>query len=415
MLNFIFLSWFFSFGLGQFGNLFRSSYGGIYACDFLAIIWVLYATLYLLIGKKTRIFIPKVYFLFLAFLFWNIVLYVISSQKFSAEEMILSFFYLFRLIFYTLGILLFYNLRYQNILREPNVEKLILLEALFLAISGFIQLIVFPDFSKIDPGLGWDPHKNRLLGTFFDPNFMGATLVGLVNILLGFEANNPQKKSAPNLWLFLIFLAIFLTFSRSAWLMLAVSIFLWGIVKYRGLLVVSILIALLAYLAIPRVQTRISSVTDPADSAHFRLISWKNTLKVAKDNLWLGFGYNTFRFTQKDYGFLGSGLGGHSGGGSDSSLLLILATTGLPGFFLFLPFLVFPWISSGMRILKKQDATSWDFTFFSLLPALLVNSFFINSLFYPPILFLWNLALGGTTLFCIEPLNSSRKYFPPNP
>jgi len=414
MLDFIFLSWFFSFGLGQFGNLFKSSYGGLYVCDFLAVVWVVYSTFYLLINKKTRIFIPKIYFLLLAFLFWNTILYVISSQNFSAEEMILSFFYLFRFVFYAFGILLFYNLCCQNILKEQNMAKLILLEALFLAILGFVQLIIFPDFSKINPNLGWDPHKNRLLGTFFDPNFMGATLVGCVNILLGFWENNAKKKNIHNFWLFLIFLAIFLTFSRSAWLMLTISIFLWGIIKYRGLLAVSILIALLAYLAVPRVQTRISAVTDPADSAHFRLISWKNTWKVAKDSLWIGSGYNTFRFTQKDYGFLGSGLGGHSGGGSDSSLLLILATTGIPGFLFFFSFLCFPWISSVKKILKRQNAFSWDFILFSFMPALLVNSFFINSLFYPPILFLWNLTLGGATLFCIEPSDSSQKCCPPN-
>ena len=120
----------------------------------------------------------------------------------------------------------------------------------------------------------------------------------------------------------IILISIILTFSRSSWAMFGTIILIYGIFKYRKLLFLAFLIAFLAYFAVPRIQTRISGATDPSDSAYFRFISWGHALEIAKDNLLLGVGYDTYRYYQKDYGFFEIGeTGGHSGSGVDSSLL----------------------------------------------------------------------------------------------
>lgn len=128
----------------------------------------------------------------------------------------------------------------------------------------------------------------------------------------------------------------------------------------------------------PRIQTRIAGLTDPADSAHFRLISWQNTLKIISDRPLFGVGFNNMRAVKAKYGYLNPDtLENHSASGSDSSFLLVFATTGVIGFLIFI----------GAYYFALLDKPSLFFSAFIF--ALLLGSQFINSLFFPQIMFLW--------------------------
>jgi len=160
--------------------------------------------------------------------------------------------------------------------------------------------------------------------------------------------------------------------------MLGVAVLLYGLARSKKLVILALFIALMAYLAVPRIQTRLTGITDPADSAHYRLISWQNTLNIARDNLFLGVGYNAFKEAQIRYGYITPDtINEHSAAGSDSSLLLVLATTGIFGLIVFLVGLLLP-------ILKLRNV----FSVLVIIP-LILGSNFVNSLFYPPIMFLW--------------------------
>jgi len=381
LINLLSVFWFLSLCLGQFSALFGSVLGKFYLFDLVGVCFLVFGFFYLLASKKRSFAVPKEYFPMFGFMFIGFVSLIFGFGKFSASELAYSSFYLFRFVVYFFSGILIYNLLKQDVLSEKFLVRLVALSAVLLAVAGFLQLIFLPDFTVLDSSFGWDPHKNRLASTFFDPNFLGAYFVLCLNFFLGFRAH--LKKFFVPLVLLCI-LCTLLTFSRSTWLMLAISIFVWGLFKYRIVLALSFILAFCTYFAVPRIQTRISGITDPADSAHFRLISWKNTLNIAKDHLILGIGYNTFRFVQKDYGYFGVDLGGHSGGGSDSSLLLVLATTGMLGFLSFIAFFI-------NLILKslKDVRVSRNLFLIASFSGLLVESFFINSLFYPQVLFLW--------------------------
>jgi O-antigen ligase len=156
------------------------------------------------------------------------------------------------------------------------------------------------------------------------------------------------------------------------------------------LLLTFLIIAFATYFAIPRIQTRVAGITDPADSAHFRLVSWSNTLSIIQDNLLLGVGFNTFRYAQKEYGLVDySGYESHGASGSDSSLLFVLATTGIFGLMFFLGGFMQPLFKSKNLLLK------------TLIVSLLLESFFINSLFYPQILIIWIVLLINYSTFDI--------------
>jgi len=118
-----------------------------------------------------------------------------------------------------------------------------------------------------------------------------------------------------------------------------------------------------------------------------RLINWKQSLIIAKDHPFFGVGFNTYRYAQKNYGFLEekNWQVSHAGAGADSSLLFVLATTGIVG------------LSAYLLLLKRiLDAlfsiplSPPSLAAFASLLALLVHSLFANSLFYPWIMgWLW--------------------------
>lgn len=375
MLRFLYYLTLISLTLGQFTNLSKSEGANIYIFDGLVFASALISSFYFLSVQK-KLKIPVSFGYFLGFIFVGGVSLLLHSYKYGAMELVASAFYIVRFISYLLFAVTTYNLVLINKMTRAEVFNSIVYSGIVVVALGVIQLILLPDFEKLDPSLGWDPHKNRLASTFFDPNFVGAYLVLCVMILIERAKN---FSVASGFMLVVLLSGIILTFSRSAWLMFAVSILIYGLMKNRKLLLVSLIVMFLAYYSVPRIQTRISGTTDPADSAQFRWVSWSNTLKVIKDQPVLGVGYNTLRYIQKDYGFTDEDTFlKHSASGSDSSLLFITATSGLVGLGLFLAGLFTP-------LLKKEA----DFLYVLVIISLLVESQFINSLFYPQILFVW--------------------------
>ncbi|MGA1047546.1 MAG: hypothetical protein ACO3UU_06025, partial [Minisyncoccia bacterium] len=65
---------------------------------------------------------------------------------------------------------------------DNQLWYMVFISAIILSILGFIQLILFPDFSFMAQ-YGWDPHQGRLLSTWYDPNFLGGFL-GLAAIII---------------------------------------------------------------------------------------------------------------------------------------------------------------------------------------------------------------------------------------
>jgi O-antigen ligase len=377
--------------LGQLGRIPGLPEGvGIYVTDVLVAMTVVWWVAHSLAVKRS-LKIPKLGFYILAFAFIALLSLVNGARYLeSVAEVLVSASYLLRWIIYA-G--LYFVVADTQTHLKGVFGKVLIVSGVVLALAGFVQLALFPDWSLF-LAYGWDPHKNRLLSTFFDPNFTGIYLVLTINLLFGWRISAGGVKppasggaGAP-IWCFYAGLlvcgtALVLTFSRSAWLAMAVSIFVWGVFKSRKLLIGALLIGFLAYFAVPRVQTRIAGGTDPDDSARLRFQSWSNTLQIAKEHPVLGVGFNTFRYAQAREGLFDwrQPLGGHAGAGSDSSLLLVFATTGILGFLSYLGIL------GRIGVVGLQSRAILKL---SVLAALLVNSLFINSLFYPPImLFFW--------------------------
>lgn len=258
------------------------------------------------------------------------------------------------------------------------------LAAAALVVLGFAQLRIFPDFRFMVPE-GWDPHIGRLLSTWFDPNFIGG-FFSFVALIAGALALHLSGKLRIALWTLaaLLFTGMVLTFSRSGYAAFIAGAVVLTILTSRRLFLLLVVIAGLVFMSVPRVQDRVMGAVQIDETAQLRVTSWKNALEVAHDYPITGIGYNTYRYVQVDYGFQRDAAE-HSAGGSDSSLLTLLVTTGPLGLAAYL------WIIWAMASIawnaRREGSDAFErglgLGALAALVSVVAHSLFINSLLFP--------------------------------
>lgn len=362
--------------------LFKNT-GAITLTDLLVIFLDAVFLMYALLIKKSLILPPKIFIPFLFFAQIVILSIIFALNFFPFDQIIVSSLFAVRFLTY-----FFICIVVLNLVKKSEILKFV---NLFLAIgalftlSGFVQFLIFPDFTPI-VRFGWDPHRYRLASTFLDPNYAGY----LLSVLIAFATSLYlyQRKTIYLILCFLASFALILTLSRSSYLAVIAVILIIGFIKSPKILVLASLIFLLSFITVPQVKARIIGAVTFDETAQSRIKSWQNAITIFKNNPVLGTGFNTYRFAQAKSGFfsLDDPLGGHSGSGSDSSFLLILATTGLIGAscFLFLLMSIF------LEFSKQLKSNYLHLAAFSAFAGILVHSQLVNSFFFPQImLILW--------------------------
>jgi len=322
-----------------------------------------------------------------AFLFVAIGLasLLLNSSQMDTGAFLSSAFYGVRFAsFYFLSVLVFKQSK------EEKSTTLWLLAGftLLLSLAGFIQLKVMPDFTNLE-NLGWDPHQNRLLSTWFDPNFVGGFFAFIIPMLLGAALDQKALRKIFLPVVGLATVALVLTLSRSAYLAFVTSIIVFGLLRSIKLLAGLGILLLLLVAILPPVQDRFTSLLEsiqsvstqnytlPDDSSRLRFAAWDEAWRLFLEKPILGQGYNRYKYAALDLGTL-KDLNIHSASGSDSSLLNILATTGVLGF---LPFFFFyPLLALHAWKGRKSSAS---LGFLAGLCGLFIHSIFVNSLLFP--------------------------------
>ncbi len=363
--------------------------------------------------------VKKVWFWRAIFLFllWALISLGLNASHLSGREGFVAFSYWLRLFLLISSIYLLWLS--QVIGSKDKIVKLFIYTSMFVVFLGYLQLILVPNFSFMSK-FGWDPHVGRMLSTFFDPNFLGAFLV----LSLSIVANQLVQEKGSNrivLWLFffLAWLALYLTFSRSAWVTgaIALSLAVWPRSWKTGLLVLAIFIivalipnrlssrfllsgSLLNNQAINSKGLNNSSVgveglVGSQDlSAAARLVSIKKGLTLAKQHWLIGVGYNNYGSALLKAGLTTDQFASsHAGNGSDSSLVNIFATTGVIGLSLFLIFFLgsLKWL---YRLWRQGKDNLLGASMFGFSLAWLAGSFLDNTLPYVFILLPWLLLMA---------------------
>lgn len=309
---------------------------------------------------------------------------IINSVWLSGMELLVALSYLLRLDAYFS--LLFLGLFGFNKLQVKILKKTFLVSSLFVVIFGFVQFIFYNNLRNLYY-LGWDEHLYRLFSTFLDPNFMGLFLALLSVFLLGRFIR--AKKTTGHNFSFLIFisftlLALILTYSRTAIISLLLGTsFLFVYLRKIKLLAVSIILLLSGVVVLSNFSIEGMNPLRIA-SSEARLESMEEALEIFFESPIYGVGFNTYRYAQIERGFRNEGQSALSNAdaGTDNSLLFVLATTGFIGLLAYLN--IWRIIVIKIKDLEKSDKA----IVFSIIAALFLGSFFINALFYMPIM-LW--------------------------
>src|SRR3989344_1715561 len=157
---------------------------------------------------------------------------LINLRLLNLSEFLISFLYLIRWIFYA-GI--FFVVDGFDDKFKRKVPFFMMLSGTIIVFAGFIQYFMYPALRNL-MYLGWDEHLYRMFSTFLDPNFLGAFLVLNFLLILGLFLH--YSKDSRKLVIFgllgaLNLIAVFLTYSRSALIMLFVSILTFLILKKK--------------------------------------------------------------------------------------------------------------------------------------------------------------------------------------
>lgn len=299
---------------------------------------------------------------------------LISPIQMSFQERLISSGYLARLFFYSfVYITTEYLFKAQNI-KSGNIYKLLIFSGAILAVLGWMQYFLYPDLRNLYY-LGWDPHYKRIFSTFLDPNFFGLIMV-LVFIVVWIKT----KISFWTVFLRLfIFTTIMFTYSRGTFVAL-VSAFLYYALSKRKMKIFALAAAvvLLSILLLPRGAGGVGVQLERTFSINDRISNWKETVTIISRYPIAGVGFNSLRYARRQFGFVTSDwLESHAAAGADNSLLFVLATTGIVGFLFFALFLFYCFKETGITGRVS-------------LVVILVHSLFINSFFYPSVIFwLW--------------------------
>lgn len=321
--------------------------------------------------KQFRIFIPIILFTVSGFLSL-----IINSVSLSLNELFISFSYLLRWVAYA-GIF-FVICDFDNDFKKKISSLLIIAGSLIVGL-GYFQYFFYSSLKNLFY-LGWDDHMYRMFSVFLDPNFAGAFFVlfflFLVSIFL------KKKSNLIGLLAILTLGAVFLTFSRSALIMLVVSSSLLFMLMNKKIWILILLGIVILILSMSSSYFNIENINlFRVVSSEARIETAKNAIKIIQDYPIFGVGFNAYRYAQFRYGFRNEAdVISHADASPDNSFLFVMATSGLVGFIFF----AFLWF----RILKQNMGNNPLAT--ASVVGIFVSSLFINSLFYAYIMFwLW--------------------------
>ncbi len=305
-------------------------------------------------------------------LFWLgavVLSLLVNLPHLSVREFLVSALYPLRWTIYFLLYFVFLSGK-----SKLNIRKWLIGVTLAVVISGLVQYRFLPDTVFLS-AYGWDDHYYRLIGTFLDPGFTGIILV--LGLLLIFDARGYLDWFRRKWRYFLVlgssYLAMALTYSRASYLsyLAGFAVFSFYRKSAKLFLIAAVILAVTLPL-LPRVHGE-GTRLERENSVIGRLNNWRETVLVWTKAPVFGVGFDAYRYATK------APLTSHAGAGADSSLLFVLATTGLIGLFAY---------SGVLWSLWKRGNKSLLFT--ASLAAVLVNSWFNNTLFYPFVIeWLW--------------------------
>ena len=376
-------------------------------------------TFYLIVFKKIKIQITNSTKILLGWTIFGVFSILLNyyTHNYKISDMIYGVLYPIRLFIYILICSVFANfLKYNEYKFDHFIDKYIKFYIIVCIIGG-IQLLIFPiafDYYNILKNMGIyilnpDPHINRLISTYLDPNFLGIILC--IPFMLSLSRYMVTRKNKYIFYTIIIVITEIATSSRSGIIAIAISFVVFFISSFKvnekkikinkRLFLITLFIFIIITIIIIfygdkiRVIDRIINFREDG-SAQARFLNWKLSFNLISENLIIGIGYNMLGFVTGNTETIG-------GFGLDASLLLIWVTTGNLGLLIYISY--FTNLIKRILYLRNDKNIYYSSGIIGILLGSLCASFFNNLLFYP----LWFIPMLILSEFYILHYNTNKK------
>ena len=293
---------------------------------------------------------------------------ILSLNLYPLSEILIGGLYLLRLSSYLAFSAIIFDLVDNKSISMKVIRKSLLIISLATALLGIIQYFWIPNLTTLR-FLDWDDHLGRLAGTFLDPGFIGLIIVfGLLTSIHYF-----LKGKIYVIVFFILFISLLLTYSRASYLSFIAGLIYLVFRKFDKLMVASVIFFFILFIPLLPIQKSEGVRILRTASIQARIENYKESFMIINKNPLFGVGFNNICSARLR--LIGGKYPSNSCYGADSSLLFIIATTGIVGLLLF--------IKSGFEIWKNILGDSFGTVSKSIIIALLIHSLFSNSLFYP--------------------------------
>ncbi|MBI4835725.1 MAG: O-antigen ligase family protein [Candidatus Abawacabacteria bacterium] len=365
---------------------------------FIGSAWIMHKLIYERQLTKTPFSMPILVFCVVALLSYLVGLVnLLNIDSLNLKSAIVSFSYWFRFAAYALLYFITAEFVQKSKSRLNFLLKLILWTSILVSIGGFIQLVIMPDFTAYAIQYGWDPHQDRLLGTFFDPNFIGTYFAMIMALAISiYPTSSKHIKALIVFSVLFCSVALLLTFSRTGYIAFIAAFLLIGILRSPKMLLIGAICITLGVVASPRAVQRITDGLSVDETGLKRVYSWDKGTRILNNFPILGVGYNNLATVQDFYALVDE-FDVNNRGGLENTLLTIFVTTGITGGLAYI-WLWWVFLSASFKAwYRKKLFNSADrdlgLGIASAFIALLVSSMFMNSLLYPFLLVhIWILA-----------------------
>ena len=311
-------------------------------------------TIVVLIFFNRKVSIDKFNIMILVWVILGSISAIINTffYNYSISELMYGLLYGIRIIHLVILCLIITNCLKKYEVSIKKIIDFIIVNYIIVCFIGFLQLILYPkafDFYNIFYKIGVyypnpDPHMNRLISTYFDPNYLSLCLLIPLAFSIVYLIKYKSKKYL--VAMIILVITILLTVSRSGILgtgIVLATIFMLYMIKgaktkkiktsiiFFYIVIVSICIIMMKFMDIKVFERVLNSASDQSTIARFR--SWEQGIEIIKDNPIIGIGYNLLGIYNEN--IMGISRGDSTAFGNDSSIVQIVITTGVMGSFLF--------------------------------------------------------------------------------
>lgn len=335
---------------------------------------------YVLLFRVRKKISSKIWIPILSFIGVCIMSIAVNAYRFTMSELLISALYGVRWMGYASLFILVFKLPQRPIWWLWALYGF----GLVVASLGLIQYMWYPYLRNLSY-LGWDPHLYRVFSTMFDPNF--AAILFVCTFLLGIYLWTQTKRT----WLIVVgeivvFTALLLTYSRSGYLaLLSSGVVVAMVSKYKRVMGILCVVFIGVLFILPHKDGEGVKLLRTVSTVA-RIGNWQRGGELIRDAPVFGHGFNTLRYVQRAKGWVDdSVMVSHAGAGLDSSIEFVWATTGVLGLgvYIWIWYEIFKMLQ---RVMKKKKYTILGIIGIATCVAVLVDSQFSNSLFYPQVM-----------------------------